>query len=265
MALTGGSAAWKALGLGSGDGGGLEKLKIRHETEVDKWGRVLDWGEFHVLFNPSKLVFKREVTWKPQELATKGFQGRNVKLDFVRAVPETLALSLFFDTYEGDEDGGLAGAVSRFVVPANPFTSAPTPSDVRLHTLQLAELAKIHAELHQPPRCELWWGKRRLFLGVLTQLDQRFTMFMPNGTPVRATVDCVFTEYNTVIDAVKRYELQSSDVAKTVVMTATDSLMSIAAAEYNDPAQWRVIAKANGIANPRAVPPGTVLTLPPLS
>jgi nucleoid-associated protein YgaU len=34
--------------------------------------------------------------------------------------------------------------------------------------------------------------------------------------------------------------------------------------EYSDPGQWRVIAEANDIDNPRLVEPGTELTLPPL-
>ena len=75
---------------------------------------------------------------------------------------------------------------------------------------------------------------------------------------------CTFKEFNTAVDAVRRRELHSADVARTVVFQATDSLASIAAAEYSDPGQWRLIARANGIANPRAVAPGTVLILPPL-
>jgi nucleoid-associated protein YgaU len=43
-----------------------------------------------------------------------------------------------------------------------------------------------------------------------------------------------------------------------------DTLHSIAAEEYRDPALWRHIAKANGIVNPRDLKPGTVLTIPRL-
>jgi nucleoid-associated protein YgaU len=43
-----------------------------------------------------------------------------------------------------------------------------------------------------------------------------------------------------------------------------DSLPSLAAAEYGDPARWRPIALANGLVNPRLLEPGTELVIPPL-
>jgi len=43
-----------------------------------------------------------------------------------------------------------------------------------------------------------------------------------------------------------------------------DTLSLIAHEEYDDPAEWRRIADANGINDPKDVKPGTVLTLPPI-
>jgi nucleoid-associated protein YgaU len=43
-----------------------------------------------------------------------------------------------------------------------------------------------------------------------------------------------------------------------------DTLWSLAAAVYDDPARWRPIADANGIANPRELVPGTELIIPAL-
>ena len=41
-----------------------------------------------------------------------------------------------------------------------------------------------------------------------------------------------------------------------------DALWRIAAEEYGDPAQWRPIAAANNITNPRVLEPGTELIIP---
>jgi nucleoid-associated protein YgaU len=38
----------------------------------------------------------------------------------------------------------------------------------------------------------------------------------------------------------------------------------MAAREYGDPAQWRPIARASGIANPRLLTPGADVVLPPI-
>ncbi|MGH3937303.1 MAG: LysM peptidoglycan-binding domain-containing protein, partial [Pseudonocardiaceae bacterium] len=109
------------------------------------------------------------------------------------------------------------------------------------------------------------WGVfRNIFTGVLTQLDQRFTRFLADGTPVRATLSCSFIESLTRAD-VRAREMNSADVVKTRVVRRNDTLHSLAAEEYRDPSLWRHIANANGIVNPRNLEPGRVLTIPKLS
>jgi nucleoid-associated protein YgaU len=137
-------------------------------------------------------------------------------------------------------------------------------TDVRKLTDQIARLAQADVELHRPPVCHLKWGAFEIFNGVLTRLDQRFTMFLADGTPVRATLTCSFAEYQTKANSLA-YESHSADVARTRIVRRNDTLHSLAAEEYNDPALWRHIARANGITNPRDLEPGTVLTIPKLT
>jgi nucleoid-associated protein YgaU len=47
-------------------------------------------------------------------------------------------------------------------------------------------------------------------------------------------------------------------------MAEGETLTRVAAQELGDPAQWRRIADANGIDDPLAVAPGTVLEVPPI-
>jgi nucleoid-associated protein YgaU len=99
---------------------------------------------------------------------------------------------------------------------------------------------------------------------VLTRLGQRFTMFLGDGTPVRATLSCEFVESGTEARS-RAGELHSADIDKARVVRRDDTLQSIAAEEYDDPARWRPIAKANGIVNPRTLAPGTTLIIPRLA
>jgi nucleoid-associated protein YgaU len=85
-------------------------------------------------------------------------------------------------------------------------------------------------------------------------------MFLEDGTPVRATVDCNFFDAR-----IERAEMNSADVVKAYTVRPGDTLMAIAAAHYNDASCWRTIATANDIANPRVLAPGTVLTIPAMS
>jgi nucleoid-associated protein YgaU len=103
-----------------------------------------------------------------------------------------------------------------------------------------------------------------IFEGVLENLVQRFTLFLPSGIPVRARLSCTFKEWIASEVEARLQNKQSPDVAKTRTVRRGDTLSSIAAEEYADPALWRPIARANGIVNPRRLQPGQVLAIPVL-
>jgi len=249
-------AAFKRAGA-SISGGGLQKLTITTYDLSDK-----QFGDpIEALFNPNAINLSRTVNYRQKKTASQGASGLVImKQDFNSVKAETLSIELFFDTYEPRNSSTLDRAAAA-LVPTNPFQQGSTKS-VRDYTKQIARLAKIDRDLHQPPICHLVWGEFDIFRGVLTNLDQRFTLFLANGTPVRATLSCTFVEFRT--KAAYDAELRSSDVTKTLTVRRHDTLHSLAAEEYNDPGLWRHIAKANGIINPRDVRPGMKLTIPKL-
>lgn len=195
-----------------------------------------------VLFNPTNYSFDTNV-----QLAEVGIPGLGAPiLQFVRGGARTLSMELFFDSYE-------------------------ERADVRKYTNEIYGLLDIEAETHVPAVCRFtWgagkWGKRdeNSFLCVLERVSGRFTLFLEDGTPARATLNVAFREFVDVQIAVRRSPTQSSDHAKTRAVARGDTLSSIAAAEYGDPGAWRPIADVNGIANPRRLEVGTELVIPAL-
>ncbi len=216
--------------------------------------REKDWlGSIEALFNPQELQIDRSVNWETIGGEAVG-EETTIEQQFRTIAPQSMSIDLFFDSYERHKKG-LLGALPSI----NPFPK-PNATDVRKYTKKLVKLAQVNEELHRPPLCKLEWGKfDNLFVGVLTQLSQKFTMFMPNGMPVRATVSCSFIEHE-----ITGTELHSADITKTYTVNQSDTLHSIAVQMYNDPAQWRTIARANKIVNPRVIKPGTVLIIPTL-
>lgn len=239
--------------------GALQKLWITHDTHSGIPG-----GPIIAMFNPTEISRHRSISWKSRPVAStiSGWGRSDWEQQYLSTDAETMSLELFFDTYEAKSPiPGLVRAGLRAVTQP---TSPRLPNDVRLLTDQVAKLAEVDRELHHPPVCHLAWGMfRDLFTGVVTQLDQRFTMFLADGTPVRATVSCTFAEFHTKAHASRR-ELHSADVHKTRVVRRSDTLQSLAAEEYGDPRLWRHIARENGIRDPRTLVPGTVLRLPRL-
>ena len=157
---------------------------------------------------------------------------------FISGSARTLTMDLFFDTYEEGED-------------------------VRNYTKKIDTLLKIDPELHAPPICKFVWGGIE-FKAVVEKASKKFTMFLSNGVPVRATVNVTFKEYKTLEEELMKSRRASADKTKRKIVKEGDTLWLISAREYGDPGEWRHIAKANGIVNPRILYPGMELTIPRL-
>lgn len=187
-----------------------------------------------VLFNPSQYSLD-----KSNQIAEIGVPGLGAPiLQYVRGNTRTLSMELFFDTFEQQ-------------------------SDVRDYTNKIYALLGIQATTHVPPVCTFTWGNFQ-FRGVLERVGGRFTLFLANGTPVRASLNVTFKEFIPIEVQVRQPPTQSVDYVKTWTLKQGETLSSIAAAEYNDPGRWRPIAHANGLDNPRRIEPGRVLIIPPL-
>ncbi len=259
MALNKSRFAAEALGLGS-KRGALEKLTIFYEEkQAGVWHNT---DKIEALFNPNAFEIGREIEWEAEEAPVVGPNTIYSEQDFRSVHPAELQISLFFDTYEEHSDKLSLKHLKAAVMPGNALLSSPDATNVKQYTDAIAGLGQIKQELHRPPVCKLKWGEFELFKGVLTQLTQKFTLFMPNGMPVRATVNCTFHEYETFTEFSKLEPL-SADVYKRYTVRRHDTLHSIAAEMFNDPRLWRHIARANKIVNPRReLTVGTVLLIP---
>jgi hypothetical protein len=225
-----------------------QKVTILHETITPN--QYL--GKVQAHFNPSELRYSREVAWTIDPTSGQTIIATSPRIEFQSSRPQTLAIDLFFDTYEG-VPGGPAPA---------PGTSPAT--DVSRYTGQVASLATLWRELHRPPRCQLWWGQYLLIRGVLTSISENYNFFLADGTPVRAVLSCTFTEAIDPDDRVTAPEQHSSDVDKRRIVRRGDTLSSIALQEYNDASKWRHIAEANKLDDPRQLRPGQSLLIPSL-
>lgn len=201
--------------------------------------RVEGGTSFKAGFNPNKLSYSKSVNWEKQNA-----KGRDVpELQFKNAEPRTLTLELVFDTYDNSD---------------------VTKKSVREYTDNLLKLMLVDGDKHRPPVCELFWGKV-FFKCVLEKLEQQFTLFMEDGTPVRAKCQCTFKEWRSNQLDQRYQDNKSSDIAKTRVVKRGDTLSGIAAEEFLDPGLWRAIAEENCIDDPGNLVPGTVLLIPTLT
>ncbi|MDR2587913.1 MAG: LysM peptidoglycan-binding domain-containing protein [Spirochaetales bacterium] len=195
----------------------------------------LDTGEeIPVLFNPKEYVIEKKTPWS--EMNVFGLDSPPVQ--FTLGERRRLGMELFFDTSE-------------------------EKTDVREHTAKIENLMLVNAQEHRPPLLRFSWGSL-CFDCVLEDLTQRFTFFRGDGVPLRAVLRAVFKEYASASTQLSSTRRESADHTKKLALREGESLSSLAAREYNDPAKWRVIAEANGIDDPENVRPGQLVELPPL-
>jgi len=201
--------------------------------------------ETTVLFNPSEYSLSKDNNFA--QAAVHGLSSP--VLQFVNGSVQTLELELFVDSLEQHERAGTVLNRAR--------------ADVRRFTGPIVDLMTINPKTHAPPRVEFAWG-RLAFCGVLTRVQQQFTMFLESGVPVRATLRVSFQEWVDPVKEAKQIKRETSDYTRLHHVAQGDTLAHLAARLYGDGAKWRPIAIANQLEDPRRLQVGQALRIPPL-
>lgn len=212
--------------------------------------------EITVQYNPNSLSFEKPV--QTVEIAIPGLDSPLKQ--FIRGGTETASVELFFDT----TDRGMGiGA-----------TSVTTLTDA------FYGLVKIDPQTHAAPVCSFIWGekfpgdklperygnqRRSEFSCVVTNVKQDFKLFSPEGTPLRAVLTLKLEEYVPLHRQLQQLNLQSSDHTRSHLLKQGESLALVSWQYLHNARDWRHVASANAIDDPRRVTPGQTLTIPPLT
>lgn len=191
-----------------------------------------------VLFNPDEYNISRTANYAKLDIPGTD----NPIMQFISGGETSLNLTLHFDTQNDYIRKG--------------------SDDVRTYTQPIMGALWIDGRLHAPPRAAFSWGGC-FFKGVITDAKQSYTMFLPSGIPVRARLELTFKSNEELSDARRSSPFESPNRAKARRAEKGAQLWRIADAEYGHPGYWRAIADFNKIYNPRKLPEGKLLQLPP--
>lgn len=116
-------------------------------------------------YNPKEIQIDKTIEWK----ASPNKKHDKPELEFTAAKARTLSMELMFDTYEEGID--VQGYVRRLLL----LSSVMKPDG--------NEMEK------RPTLVQVRWGNpdMPIFEGVIESVSTKLTMFLPSGTPVRAT------------------------------------------------------------------------------
>jgi nucleoid-associated protein YgaU len=207
--------------------GNVERAKI---FELDPTGKEVDvTNPICVCFNPKEYSLEKSISWE----SSKAYTDAPVP-EFKAPAAMTLSVTLQFDTYE----------------------ERVSVRDKYIRRLEKLTLMKSKAKddkdvkNHAPPQCKFVWGKLH-FRGVIDSLSQKYTMFLTDGTPVRAEVALKMRNVEDAeVDTGTDTKGSNSTTTRTVTAKQGDRLDLIASRELGDPSRWAEIAALNGIDDP---------------
>jgi nucleoid-associated protein YgaU len=196
-------------------------------------------GRIPFQFNPKELSIQKSAKWERKP--ARGSKNAGPP-EFNGADPCKLTLEIFFDASD-TLDGSVVARVEQLFA-----CCVPTEQS----------LAKKKAS---PPLVVLHWGKVTSFAAFVTSVQAKYTLFTPDGTPIRATCSVALEEMPG--DPAKQNPTSGALAARTLhTVVAGDSLASIAYREYGDPGMWRPLAAFNEIDDPIRLQLGSSLFVP---
>ncbi len=194
------------------------------------------------LFNPTEYTFSKQNTWVQGHTSGTDMPA----LEFSSGLPATLQMQLLFDTYTERKD----------------VREAYTDAIWELMSVD-PSLKDSKTQRSRPPMVRFQWGKSWSFDAVITSINQRFTLFLDDGTPVRATLDVSFQQVKDSRQLRPQNPTSGGEGGERVwTVGAGDTLPWIAFKMYGNSARWRPIAEANQLTNVRRLTPGKVLVIP---
>ncbi|MEQ9670278.1 MAG: hypothetical protein RLO19_18255 [Coleofasciculus sp. G2-EDA-02] len=134
-------------------------------------------GTIEFMFNPNQLAFNQQINLTKNSGART---GRGLpKVNFAYPEPVILTINdLIFDTYERGE------SVLKYI---KSFQKA----------VDFAESGAGREK--RPPTYVFTWGSQKYIRCFVTKLDYNLTMFLPDGTPVRAKINLTLEEIDESI------------------------------------------------------------------
>ena len=213
----------------------LEIYEPSASGQERKPGAKLATLRFH--FNPKEYAISLDAGW-----TFKPAKSRPETPEFTGNQPRSLSVDLLLDATDQD-----SGDVSKDV-------------DLLFSCLSATQTS-IDNDAPFPPLVILVWGVAPPFVGVVKSVNASFTLFRPDGRPVRATAKLALQEYGGTPPR-QNPTSGSLRARRSHQVVLGDSLASISTSEYGTPVLWRALARTNGIIDPRQLRPGMELLVP---
>lgn len=224
--------------------GSLEHLIVTAYSDANYNSQV--GKPFSVWINPA--TYRHDYAILYTDRQAPGASGPSP--EFNRVGPESISFDLIFDT---------TGAVPP-PVPGTPFPSDGVAGLINQFRVLVGTTI---GKTHRPNYAKLSWAQLQ-FQGVLSQMNTVYSLFKPDGTPIRATMSVTFLAFTSEKQLAEKANLGSPDLTHLVTVLAGDTLPLLCHRIYGDSSYYLSVAAYNRLPDFRRLRPGTQLLFPPL-
>lgn len=208
---------------------------------------------YEPVYNPTEFSVSYGTEYDGGELPINA----DVSKKYMSTAPRSLSMKLFFDGTGASPSSSSLGAIA-----ANTLGIHVNTVDIQIETF-IGLATTVNKEKHRPRYVMVIWGSF-IMTGVVTTLNVNYTMFQPDGRPLRATMDITIKENIASTLITKLLNLLSPDLSKSIVVQEGDTLPLLCYQEYNDASLYPKIAEVNNLKNYRKLKQGMELLFPPI-
>ncbi len=216
--------------------GELKKMVIEAHKQADYSDAAVE--TFEVMFNPNTYTQRFEIEYQDRQ----GQGDTGSPQVFGKTKPQEYTFEFVFD--------GTGAAADKV--------------DVQQVIEKFLRVAAEHnGDIHRPLYLLLKWGTL-VSRCVLRSAETTYTLFTPDGRPLRAKVKATFAEGKDDKRRVAEEGKNSPDLTHLHTVQAGDHLSLLCDRYYGEPWRYLQVAAANGLTNYRCLVPGQQLAFPPV-
>lgn len=227
-----------------GSGGNPEKMKVIAYSDA---GFSTQVGARYVQINPGRYTQSMQICYR--DMTAAGSPGGSPSYN--RTPSDQLDLELIFDS-------------TGVVPPSTSATGEPSTGVTDEVTLFKELVFTYDGKVHQPNFLRLVWGTM-VFDCRLKKLDFTYTLFKPDGSPLRATAKAQFVGFESQRTLALEANKSSPDLSHVRTVKAGDVLPLLCQEIYGTSAFYPQVAATNGLTDFRRLVAGTQLVFPPLA
>jgi hypothetical protein len=121
-----------------------------------------------------------------------------------------------------------------------------------------------NGQIHRPNFVKVQWGSNIIFKGVLTSFDISYSLFKPDGSPLRAKISLAFSQYISPTTVAKVDGEESPDISHLVTVVEGMTLPQLCMQVWNNNMYYIQTARFNDLDKFRKLKGVTQLVFPPI-